>query len=313
MHIDPPLSSVDLSGTPGDLHVAQVAALLPGHGEVLSLAGELGRGRGPFGPRSAPMRLLLVPSAAYAEADEGLRRSLAQLLDIDLYTAGAHLRRAWPSFLSAPEHVEEGERLAESLRGAGFRILVVEGAAWATDHLPIPISTLERGGGAGCWRFVDEDGHGHDVTSDDFRWAAVGEITEDLPERPTSQDRNRWGLAQRPPTGALERSAGSYVLLDLFRSSSSRALRIRTDQFDFNCLGESRSLSSAVNLKSLLERLSPSAGPVLRVDNAFRRVPHLPPRPTLVAQAGARARALSREAEFTEYVLLLDRAHRGEH
>jgi len=282
-----------------------------GSWDDFDLEAELGRGRGPFGPRDASMRLMLVPSSSYGAGGDKLRARLAQLLSVDLYTAGAHLRRSWPSFLDAPDDPDRGLVLLDALEEAGFRVLCVQGREWVAQHLPLSVTAMNSEGAPGAWRFLSEDGEAHDVRSEDLSWAALGEITEDGQERPSSQERNRWGVAPRPASGVLDRSSGSYVLLDLCRHSSTRPLRIRTDQFDFSCLGTGRSLAAAVNLKSLLEMLRPPSGPPLTVDTAFRRLPRLPPRPGLVAQAGNRARMLSREAEFSEYVSLINMVQHG--
>ena len=85
----------------------------------------------------------------------------------------------------------------------------------------------------------------------------------------------------------------------------NRVIRIRSDEFDFRCLGEDRGLAAGLNLRTLVRLVSPNAAEPLPLNDRFKRVSHVAGTPS--EGGDSRGRPLTRrEVEFTEYVLLAD-------
>ncbi|MCP4867795.1 MAG: hypothetical protein GY898_03650 [Proteobacteria bacterium] len=286
--LDPP------SGTP-------VTAAMPSVASPLGRA--LSQGNASFGPRDATFRLLMLPDPGYRSRIHFLQHRLAQTLELDLFKARQCLQREQPTFLRSSEDPIDVEGMAEHLRAGGVRVLLVHRDSWLKGAEPVTVHTAS-GPPPGPVEFTTGDGRLR-VYRADLAWACIAEITPD-PDFGS-------GAGSTQPAASMTaetRRGKSWWLMDVVRHSSRSPLRIRSDQFDFDCLGGEATMAAHLNLRKLLAWLSPDAGAPLRVDDSFKRVPHaagLGARGNLDDEASLIA---SREIEFTEYVLLLDAGQR---
>jgi len=272
------------------------------------LRADLGRSRGPFGPRQAPYRLFLIPSAANREGAHWLRHRLADKVGIDLYTAGSHLNRLVPSYLAGGDDRQALEAMAAPLREAGVVVSIIERVSWLDDSMPVSVIAVSREKGSDLCTFMVADGTSLEVSCSSLAWASLGQI--EAVGLPRSEERDKEGKKQLPILAGLSRDSGSFQLLDVVRSDRAGALRLRSDHFDFSCLGEERTISATVNMRTMLRWLSADPSRSIPLDEYFRRVPPVGvdlPRDTAGIGSG---RCLSRELEFTEYVLILDHSNR---
>lgn len=265
----------------------------------------LSRGGGPFGPRDAALRFILLPDSRYAAQIEPMRQAIHEHLDIDLYTATQALQKEIPSFLGTTDTLDVARLVAEPLRTLGIRLLIIERETWLEGTKPERVVGLKLSDPQ-IVTFLRADGSSFELVRGSIRWAALGEVRPEG-RMPSIGDAEGGGAEAR----VLGTQEGAYQLLDLLRRDSRRPIRIRSDQFDFSTLGSEKELSSNLNLRNILQQLTrdPTNPEVLiPLDENFRRVPHLPGS-GLGAAAGGPKAINRRELEFTEYVLLLDARH----
>jgi len=265
----------------------------------------LSRGGGPFGPREAAVRFVLLPDSRYARQLEPMRQAIHETLSIDLYTATQALQKEIPSYLGSAPDSTLGELLVRPLWELGMRVLMLERELWLEGadvervvrlHVDDPRHLI----------FEKEDGGRLAIARGSVRWAALGAVRPDDSAPAVGDSALSDGAA-----GQLGLQKGSYQLLDLLRRGNRRPIRIRSDQFDFSFLGDELNLSADLNLRRLLSFLThdPSNRElVIPLDENFRKVPHLPGSP-IAGPGGEGAVMNRRELEFTEYVLLLDARH----
>ncbi len=274
----------------------------------VALRTALSRSRGPFGPRDAPYRLLLMPSVGNREGAHWLMHRLADRVGIDLYTAKSHLNRVVPSFLAASEEREKLELMAIPLREAGLSVCLLERDKWLRDSLPVPVISASLDEKTQDCVFVAGDGGSLRVDRGSLSWASMARIE---PRRPSLASAAEDDSRGAPRTPSLARDSGSFQLLDILRSDCSGALRLRADRFDFSCLGEQRTISAEMNLRRVLKWLSLEPERCMPLDECFRRVPAVAMDKVSDGLEGASGGLLmAREVEFTEYVLLLDYCNR---
>jgi hypothetical protein len=267
------------------------------------------RSRGPFGPRHAPYRLFLIPSAANASGAYWLRHRLADTVGIDLYTACSNLNRLVPSYLAGDDDIGVLETMAAPLREGGLVVSIVARDTWLDDCLPVPVIAVSREPGSSLCTFLVADGTSVEVSCASITWASMAQI--ESAGLPGSAAREPQGLRSTTALPALARDRGSFQLLDLMRREGGGALRLRSDQFDFACLGAERTISAGVNMRAMLVWLSPDPDRPIVLDEYFRRVPAVGvDRPGDRPDAKAGGGGLARELEFTEYVLILDHSNR---
>ena len=263
------------------------------------------RGGGPFGPREAAIRFILLPDSRYSRQLDVMKQAIHETLGIDLYTAAQALQKEIPSYLGSASDVPVAEVLAKPLWSLGVRLLMLQRERWLEGteiervvrlHIDDPRHLS----------FEREDGSQLQLARGGIRWAALGEIRPD--DLPPSIRENRTSEGAGPQ---LSTSTGSYQLLDLLRRGDRRPIRIRSDRFDFSFLGDELNLSADLNLRRLLSHLTrdPSNRElVVPLDENFRKVPHLPG--GSIGQPQTSSSIINRrELEFTEYVLLLDARH----
>jgi hypothetical protein len=258
-------------------------------------------GPGPFGKRDAEARLILLPDPAYRSRMQWLRHRLVSAMGMDLYMAGQVLQRDVPVFLGSGESFEEAEELAEHLREGGMRVLTIDRDGWLDDTCPEPV--VEASIEGDLVRFVRTDGDRFACMRSDFTWAALAEIEPDRVSLPIVPERDWLRRTEPPPPRSLEVEDGPFLALDLLRRSSRQPIRIRSDEFDFSCLGPDRALAASLNLRRLIAWLAPDPEEPLLLDERFKRVAHIPGLP---AEPGEGRQFSRREVEFTEYVLLVD-------
>ncbi|MDP7110409.1 MAG: hypothetical protein QGH45_00525, partial [Myxococcota bacterium] len=331
--VDPALAEEELEATITGEH-ASVGDLLSGeHAAVISASGAyaqvdeddvqtdqyrsvavpgadspLLRGRGPFGPRDAAARVLLVPDPGYRQNLPWLRVRLNNLMGLDAYTANLYLQREFPVFLEAFEEMSEAWALEDDLIAGGMRVLVltremVEGhrEAFYADNAEVDAtSVLFSAAGEAPLQ----------VERLDLEAALLGEIKPlEQPDRPLVE-RTFWRNKARE-SRSFEDIQHPFWLLELSAKEPVLPIRIRQDRFDFRCLGDQRRPSSLLNLKNLPAFFA-YPGAEVPVDDLFRRVPRV--RRQKVASEEAVAGPPEEEVLFSEYALiqtLSRRAARG--
>lgn len=273
-----------------------------GDGDVAgsALCRALRTGLGPFGQRGAAVRLVMLPDDGYRGRVHFLQHRLSQTLGIDLFSARQLLQRTSPSFLVAGEDRIEMEGMAEHLRAGGLIALLLDRETWLDGADPF-VAVRAEGAAPGPVRLRDAAGRALAVSRADFSWALVAAFRTDGSDATSSLDGT---------SVTLDGSGREYQLLDVFRYSTRGPVRVRSDRFDFSCLGGARKPAAAVNLRTLLSWLSPDPDVPLRADDSFRRIQR-------VQGPGARgeldpeaSRIPPREVDFTEYGLIVDAARR---
>ena len=116
---------------------AAILGSKPGFGSVdEALTYGLGRGGGPFGPRDAKFRLILLPDSRYHSRLPELRDGIHQHLGIDKYTAVQALQKEIPSYLASADDLRTAETLVGPLWRLGARVLLLERHRWLQDAGP---------------------------------------------------------------------------------------------------------------------------------------------------------------------------------
>jgi len=301
--------AVQHPGLPGGFKTISSGALRRIRGEFVEA---LSRSRGPFGPRQAAYRLVLMPAPANRTGAHWLKHRLADNVGIDLYTARTHLNRLVPSYLAGSDELAPLQEMATSLRDAGLQIAIIDRSRWLEDALPIPVIAVSREQGSELCTFMVADGTSLDIVTSSLSWACMGQISPTADARLEPADAGEGQGRGRMLLPSLRRDGGAFVLLDVVRRGGGGALRLRSDHFDFNCLGEQRTVSSEVNLRTMLRWLSADPERPIPLDEYFRRVPGVAvDRPRDSSDAISHGPVLARETEFTEYVLILDHFNRG--
>jgi hypothetical protein len=263
------------------------------------------RGGGPFGPREASIRFILLPDSRYIRQLDAMKQAIHETLGIDLYTATQALQKEIPSYLGSASDTAVAELLAKPLWSLGVRLLMLQRERWLEGTEVERVVRLHIDDPRHL-SFEREDGSHLQIARGSIRWAALGEIRPD--DIPPSIREKRSSEGAGPQ---LSTASGSYQLLDLLRRGDRRPIRIRSDRFDFSFLGEELNLSADLNLRRLLSHLTrdPSNRElVVPLDENFRKVPHLPG--GSIGQPQTTSSVINRrELEFTEYVLLLDARH----
>ncbi len=273
----------DRTSAPGiaalDLHTGPDMFSLPEG--AAPLADMLSQGRGPFGPRDASMRLLLMPDPSYKARSAHLKHRLKSVLDIDLYTGVLFLHRRIPTHLAASSDVAGLERAAAELRRGGLRVLLVDRGRWLDGALPRRLVAVRgpRPGPVTAWAM---DGEEITLARDRIEAAVFGDV-------PADDD-----------TGF----AGFWVL-DLLIADDFAPLRLRSDDIDLGFLGDAAYAAPKKIARSLVTWFSQDLERPVPMDDNFRHVP-----------ASARSiHSTNRdvhpiEVDFTEYVLLHDLGRR---
>jgi hypothetical protein len=301
-----PYESLSMDPSPGI--EAAIAAAVEGKADEdfeTALFNALTRGGGPFGRRESAARLILLPHPDYRGKAHWLRHRVSDATGVDLYTAAQILQRDVPSCLLMADTFEEAETAAGHLRGGGLQVLTIARTEWLDDALPEPVVSAEIGDDGGVV-FVRPDGTLLTVERADLRSGYIGQIAPDVAKMAMVPETDkRWGVAIAPTGRNLNVGSGPFVVMDLLRASTRRPIRLRSDDFNFECLGEERGLSAVLNLRTLSRLLSPDPDAPMPLNDRFKRVSHVTGLPT--EGGDSRGRPLTRrEVEFTEYVLLSD-------
>jgi hypothetical protein len=268
----------------------------------------LRKGGGPFGPRDSAFRLILLPEEDYRSKLHWLRHRLADTTGVDLYTAAQTLSKEVPSFLIACTEEADAEERAEHLRQGGLRVLVLRGSGRTVDIEPIPVVEAS-GEGPGPVTFQTADGGTIEVKRSGFTWACLGEIEPDADRGALVRDRSGRGRGTHEGR-RFDVPSGPYLLLDLYLSLATQPIRIRSDRFDFACLGPARELAATLNMRKLTGWLAADPAAPIPLDERFKRLPRL----HVAAHRGdgdGSHPLPQREVEFTEYGLIVNAQHRG--
>ncbi len=267
---------------------------------------DLVRGRGTFGKRSAPARLLLVPDRSYLRALPWLRIRLSETLSLDTYTAAMLLQRDVPAFLKEFPSTEEAEPKAQRLLSLGIRTCLLTPEGMLAYGPPVPITSCRLG----IHKMIFQTGQGErEVLTGEVARAVLGEIR---PPPGGAQTIEAKGFLGRPQRSLSSRSLsdiqGASWIMDLFLKGGPPILRLRADAFDYHCLGPERGVSAWRNLQAVLGLLQATLGGFPE-DRAFRKVVQTPE----VWQGKDDVETplpLPEEVAFTEYGIVLDRAAR---
>lgn len=273
----------DRTSAPGiaalDLHTGPDMSLsLHGAAPLVEM---LSRGRGPFGPREAAMRLLLLPDADYKRRSAHLKHRLKAVLDIDLYTGVLFLHRRIPTHLAASNDVAGLRLKATELRRAGLRVLLVDRDRWLDGALPRRLVDL-RGPRPGPAIALSLDGQRITVDRARFEAAVFGDV-------PADDDSGFAG----------------FWMLDLLLADDFAPLRLRSDELDLGFLGDEAYAAPRKIARNLVAWLSEDPSRPAPMDDNFRHVP----------ESARSVRSPNRdvhpiEGDFTEYVLLHDLGRR---
>ncbi len=280
---------------------------------------DLRRGSGPFGPRDAPHRLLLLPDKKHREESHWLRHRVADVLGIDLYTAKTRLVSDVPICLADGESHSELGGQAARLREVGIRVALIspeDTVCGESFQFPTAAEDLGKGKAAlavaPSIRFFQEQGPEFLVLRADFSWLALASIESDGHKAvgaPLGAAAGRRSSAARSPRLSL--AGMSYLCLAVCRKSKPEPLFLRSDCFDFGCLGEARSLAAGINMRQMAAWLSPDALVPLPLDEGFKRVKPGPVRRRGREDGRSRSwQVAMRQLEFAEYVVLLDAIRR---
>ena len=273
----------DRTSAPGlaalDLHTGpEMSALPPGS---LPLVEVLSRGRGPFGPRDASMRLLLLPDPSYKDRSGQLKHRLKAILDIDLYTGVLFLHRRIPTHLAAGADVPQLRDSANQLRQAGLRVLLVDRDRWLDGCLPRRVVAIS-GRRPGPIVVTTAAGLHYTVERNTVQGAVFGDVPSDE-----------------------ETGAAGFWMLDLLIWREHAPLRIRGDEVDLDFLGDGNFAAPRTIARNLVRWLSEDAERPAPIDENFR---HVPASARSVRSPHPEVHPI--EGDFTEYVLLYHRARR---
>lgn len=271
-------------------------------GYEATLLEALGRGGGPFGPRKAPWRMMLLPSPAYREGLPWLRSRLARALGMDLYTASQQLQRTIPTCVAVADTRDELDGPAESLREGEIDVVVLQRREWARGRLPrLVADVLDLGEDPLLFTLLD--GEPLAVPRRTIHTALLAEIR---PIRDSVQiERNRFGLPKKIQRPGLEDRFTPYIAVDLLLDDDPRPLRFRSSERDFAALlGEQVQIAATLNMRRLVQMLA-LPDRELAIDEGFRRVQVMPGPQEREEAGGMKPGTVPRRAvDFTEYSLL---------
>ena len=231
--------------------------------------GPLLRGRGPWGPRSAEARLLLLPDPSYRHRLPWLRARLNNLLGLDAYTANLYLQRTFPVFLAHYDDRAQADEVAAELDRGGMGVLVLTRAMVMAHPRAVVVAGAVVEDELVLFSVDGEPEQLLSVPRDAIEAAFTGEIKPaESPDQPLVE-RSFWRNKPRPSL-SFEEIGNPYWILDMVTPSA--IVRVRSDAFDFDCLGEDRGPSSLFNLRTLPAALSSDE---LVADDLFKRVPRV--------------------------------------
>jgi len=264
---DDPLDLVE----PTSLEELGVIEPLPISQEIPTTPSWLLKGRGPWGPRDAEARVILIPDPSYRQKLPWLRARLDNLLGLDAYTCNMYLQRDFPVFLKDYPTRIEAQNLAHELIEGGMNVIILTRDLVARQAIATEVAQAEIE--ADHVRFVvaQEGEPWLDIPRVDFEAAHIGEIKPAETDKGPIMERTFWRNKPRA-SRTFDEIQNPYWLLDLV--TRDLTLRIRSDHFDFSCLGEVRAPSSLLNLRTLPNAMSPP-GADLPFDDLFKRVPRL--------------------------------------
>jgi hypothetical protein len=302
--------SSEMEALPADafssFHDLQAVSEAPAAPDVGPITAALMRGGGPFGPRDHSYRLILLPEEEYRSKVHWLRHRLADTTGADLYTAAQMLNKEVPAFLFGSDDEAEVYERAEHLRAGGLSVLVLDPSRRRHEIEPLYVTSAD-GAATGPVSFTTAGGAVIEVKRGGFAWACLGNIEPDGDRSARVRDRSFTGRTV-PDRPTFDAAAGPYVLLDLFLTLATQPIRLRSDRFDFGCLGPARELAATLNLRKMLSWLSPDPSTPLPLDERFKRVAHLR---VAASQGGDGDLAVpQRELEFTEYGMIVNAQHR---
>ncbi len=224
------------------------------------------RGRGPWGPRDAAARVLLLPDPAYRDNMPWLRARLHAVLGLDAYTCNLYLQRPFPVFLEALPDEAAGQALVEEL-GDSLRTLLLTREMVASSVRAVEVDRVHIDDVQLVFAETDRPEREHTVSRYGLEQAHLGEIKPEQADEGPLVERSFWRNKPRARRG-FDEILNPYWLLDLVFADTT--IRIRSDRFDFTCLGSDRAPSTLLNLRNLAAYL---ALVEVELDELFKRVP----------------------------------------
>jgi hypothetical protein len=251
---------------PADLEPLPVSSMLEEYEPTAAASAPLLKGRGPWGPRDAAARVLLLPDPGYRDNLPWLRARLHAVLGLDAYTCNLYLQRVFPVFLEARDSVTDGEALLEEL-GDSLRLLLLAREVVAQSPRAVEVGQAEIDDVQVVFAEAEHPEREHVVSRYGLEAAYLGEIKPEEAGGTPLVERGFWRNKPRARRG-FDDILNPYWLLDLV--FGDRTIRIRSDRFDFSCLGTDRAPSTLLNLRNLAAYLALSD---VELDELFKRVP----------------------------------------
>ena len=262
------------------------------------------KGRGPWGPRDAEARVILVPEPVYRQRLPWLRARLDQSLGLDAYTCNMYLQREFPVFLKEFPTRIEAQHLASDLVQGGLNVIIITRDLVERQPVAIEVASAEIESERVRFVVATKGEPWLEIPRSAFEAAFVGEIKPPESAKGPLMERTFWRNKPRP-SRTFDEIQNPHWLLDLI--TADLVVRVRSDHFDFSCLGEVREPSSLLNLRILPDAVSP-AGVALPFDELFKRVPRL--KRELNPDVDETPEILPDEILFDEYVMLQTFARR---
>lgn len=257
------------------------------------------RGRGPWGPRGAPARVLLLPAPTYRRKVPWLRARLHNQLGLDAYTCNMYLQRDVPVFLKEFPTEEEAQQLAENLADGGMRVLCL--TRHAVEEFPAAFRATRADVKGLEIRFEGSEGQRLTLDRSLLQVAVFGEITPPAPPSGPLVERSFWRVKPARAGRSFDEVDVPYWLLEFIVATPGPNVRLRADDFDFSFLRSEGPRSSLLSLRKLPELFS-APGAEIEIDDQFKRLPRIKRE---VAPAGAVEMAWSEEELlFAEYTLI---------
>jgi hypothetical protein len=257
------------------------------------------RGRGPWGPRGAPARVLLLPAPSYRRKVPWLRARLHNQLGLDAYTCNMYLQRDVPVFLAEFPTEEGAQQLAENLTDGGMRVLCL--TRHQVEEFPIAFRATRADVKGLDIRFEGVEGQSLTLDRSLLQVAVFGEIMP--PTTPTGPlvERSFWRVKPARAGRSFDEVDVPYWLLEFIVAPPGPNVRLRADDFDFSFLRSEGPRSSLLSLRKLPEMFA-APGAELENNDQFKRLPRIKRE---VAPEGAVEMAWSEEELlFAEYTLL---------
>ncbi len=208
--------------------------------------------------------LVCFPSDSLS--DESALREIEVITRLDLLQIAELMKASVPVPIARAQTQSDAEIFYRRLLAAGVRTTIVSDADLSVNVPPRRIRRIKRmEGGIELWS--SEHSLPEDVAWDDISLFVFGAIRyrQVLTQEEMKARRNGRELKD------INETISDEFLFDFFDQRTSRHFRIRSDSFDYNCLGVQRKLLAQENYRILDEWMTSSV-PRAMVNREFRKV-----------------------------------------